>query len=118
MLTDEMGRVSPSPKSRGGSELQLRLKDKCAEAGSEDNLWGMAKGVEWNMGGGSAEVERLGVCNFLQLRNGLALTLCLCFVLQLLNGLSCPHDLSCLLLLLHSPSWSLHHGEHPSTRLI
>ena len=97
-LTDEMGWASPSPKLRGGSELRLWLKDKCADAGSEDNLWGMAKGVEWNMGGGSRG-WRSGVCNFLRPRNGLALTPHLCFVLQVSNGLSCPHNLSCLPLL-------------------
>ena len=98
-------------KSREGSELRLWLKDKCAEVGSEDSLRGTARGVEWNMGGGGRG-RHSGVHKFLQLCNGLVLTLHLCFVLQLSDGLSCLHDLSHLPLVPHSPSWSLRRGEH------
>ena len=45
-------RASSSPNSRGGSEHWLWLKDNHAGAGSEDNLRGVAKGVECDMGGG------------------------------------------------------------------
>ena len=117
-LVDKMGWASPPPKSRGGSELQLWLKDRCTELGSgrsEDSLHSVGKGVKWNMGGGS-KGQPSGVCNFLRSRGGLALLLCLCLVLRLSDGLSCLHNLSHLLLLVWSPSWSGCRGDRPRGR--
>ena len=57
--------------------------------GSEDSLRGVARGVEWNMGGGGRG-RCSGVHDFLQPCDGLVLTPHLCFVLQLSDGLSCP----------------------------
>ena len=91
MLTGGIGGASPSPNSRGGSELRLRLKDNYVEAGSEDNLGGVAKGVEWDMGGGSRG-RRSGVYDLLRPHDGLALAPCLCFALRSSKVPSCPHD--------------------------
>ena len=90
-LMDEMGWALPSPKSRGGRELRLWLKDRCTELGSgrsEDSLRSVVKGVEWNMGGGGRG-QPSGVCDFLQSCGGLALLLRLCLALRLSDGLSC-----------------------------
>ena len=70
------------------------------EVGSEDSLRGTAIGVEWNMGGGGRG-RHSGVCDFLRLREGLALASRLCFVLRLSDGLSCLCDLSHLPLAPH-----------------
>ena len=78
---------------------------------SEDSLHNASRGVEWNMGGGS-KGRSLGVRNFLWSHDGLVLLLHLCLFLWLSDGLSCPCDLSHLPLLVQSPLWSLHSGEH------
>ena len=103
-------RVSSSPNSRGGSEHWLRLKDNLAGTESEDNLRDAAKGIECDMGGGSRG-RPLGVCDLLWPCDGLVLAPHLCFALWSSKVPSCPHEHSRLLVLLRSPSWSLHHGE-------
>ena len=100
----------PPPNSRGGREHWLRPKDNRAWPESEDNLSGTTKGVECDTGGGSRG-RCSGMCDLLRPRNGLALALCICFALRSSKVLSCPCERSHLLVLLHSPSWSLHHGE-------
>ena len=104
-------RASSSPSSRGGSKHWLRSKDNHAGAGSEDNLGGATKGVGCEMGGGSSG-QHSGVCDLLWPCSGLALAPCLCFALRSSKAPSCPCKRSCLLVLLCSPSWSLHRGEH------
>ena len=79
--TEGRERVSSSPSSREGSEHWLQSKDDHAGAGSEDNLGGVTKGVECDMGGGSRG-RCSGGCDLLWLCSGLALALCLCFPLR------------------------------------
>ena len=109
-------RASSSPNSRGGSEHWLRSKDSLAGTlSTEVGLRDATKGVECDMGGGGRG-RRSGVCTRLRPRGGLALVPCRCFALRSLKLLSCPRERPRLLVLLHSSSWSLHHGEHPRGR--
>ena len=94
-LMDEMGQGLPPPKSMGEVSPNFDQRIGVQRWGQKTVCRGTAMGVEWNMGRGSRG-RRSGVHDFLQLRDGLALTSCLCFVLQLSDGLSCAHAISCV----------------------